>query len=167
MSKNSIKELRKTLGLSQKELGEKVGVDRSTVSAWERGVTIPKGKIAGNLQAVFEDCPPPPECTENNSIRKKNARYKQQEEAAKRMTESMKAIHRTFTEGNLYTISESQIQADGNILQQSILRYERKEGIHHVFREIRGKWIVTYTDAQLVGKFVKEVNINGNGNSLS
>ena len=31
-----------------------------------------------------------------------------------------------------------------------------------MFREIHGKWIVTYTDAQLVGKKIKEVDENGN-----
>lgn len=62
MSKNSIKELRKTLGLSQKELGEKVGVDRGTISLWERGVTFPTKRHAGNLDTIFADCPPLPTC---------------------------------------------------------------------------------------------------------
>ena len=39
-----------------------------------------------------------------------------------------------------------------------VFRYEGKQGIHHVFREIRGNWTRTYTDAQLIGKKVKEVD---------
>ena len=35
--------------------------------------------------------------------------------------------------------------------------YERKEGIHHMFREKTGGWSRTYTEAQLIGKKIKEV----------
>lgn len=161
MNRNDIKALRKTLGLSQQEFGRKVGVERSTVSSWERGLNTPKGFYANNLQAIFDDCPQNPDPEEENSIRKKNARYRQQEEAENLRAASIKAINKTFTVGKCYTVSESRLTADGNILQQPILCYERKEGIHHVFREIRGKWIVTYTDAQLIGKFIREVDIDG------
>ena len=37
--------------------------------------------------------------------------------------------------------------------------YLHKNGKHHVFREINGGWTRTYTDAQLVGKRILEVNI--------
>lgn len=36
------------------------------------------------------------------------------------------------------------------------LVYMGKEGIHHKFYEKVGKWIVTYTDSQLIGKIIKE-----------
>lgn len=38
-----------------------------------------------------------------------------------------------------------------------VFRYERKQGIHHMFREVRGEWSRTYTDAQLIGKKIQEV----------
>ena len=38
-----------------------------------------------------------------------------------------------------------------------IFEYLKDEGIHHCFREVRGGWSRTYTDAQLVGKNVKEI----------
>ena len=38
-----------------------------------------------------------------------------------------------------------------------VFRYEGKSGIHHKFREARGGWVRTYTDAQLIGKVIKEV----------
>ena len=37
-----------------------------------------------------------------------------------------------------------------------VFRYEGKTGIHHVFREARGGWQRTYTDAQLIGKKIEE-----------
>lgn len=36
------------------------------------------------------------------------------------------------------------------------LVYMGKEGIHHKFYEKVGKWIVTYTNSQLIGKIIKE-----------
>ena len=36
-------------------------------------------------------------------------------------------------------------------------RYVGKRGIHHMFREINGGWLRTYTDAQLIGKHIKEL----------
>ena len=158
---NDIKTLRQTLGLSQKELGKKLGVRRDTISLWERGITSPTKRHAGNLDAIFADCPPPSE-NDTTPCRKKRY-YNAEEEATKKLAENIKAISRTFTEGQCYTISETPSSANANTIQQSILQYERKEGIHHVFREIRGKWIVTYTDAQLIGKIIRQVEIHGNG----
>ena len=160
-NEKDIKALRKTLGLSQKELGKRVGVDRGTISLWERGVSFPTKRHAGNLDTIFSDCPPLPE--KDTEPRGKKRYYNAEEEAAKKLAENIKAISRTFTEGQCYIIGETQQSVDSNTIQQSILQYERKEGIHHVFREIRGKWIVTYTDAQLIGKFIREVDIHGNG----
>ena len=37
----NIKDRRIELGMSQRELAEKIGVDQTTVSYWERGVTAP------------------------------------------------------------------------------------------------------------------------------
>ena len=38
-----------------------------------------------------------------------------------------------------------------------VFKYEGKQGIHHVFREVRGNWTRTYTDAQLIGTRTEEV----------
>ena len=56
-----------------------------------------------------------------------------------------------FQEGHIYRIASSDKWES-----ECIFRYERQVGIHYVFREIRGGWTRTYTDAQLVGKTIKE-----------
>ena len=44
MNKNRIQEIREDLGLSRKEVGERIDVSESTVGAWERGDRMPKNK---------------------------------------------------------------------------------------------------------------------------
>lgn len=54
---NRIYELRKDKGLSQKELGEMVGVTNKSVSKWENGTTIPKTDTLVKLANIFEISP--------------------------------------------------------------------------------------------------------------
>ena len=55
--------LRKQQGLSQEQLGSKLGVTRQTVSKWELGITTPK-KTAGTLPgtARIKAWRHPPDC---------------------------------------------------------------------------------------------------------
>ncbi len=69
-----------------------------------------------------------------------------EESALKAERESLRA---KFTVGKSYKIDSS---------KGCVFRYEAKQGIHHVFREIRGNWTRTYTDAQLIGARTEEVN---------
>ena len=48
-----IMELRKSSGLSQEELAEKIGVARQTISKWELGETSPDLKQAKELSKIF------------------------------------------------------------------------------------------------------------------
>ncbi|MEI8616450.1 helix-turn-helix transcriptional regulator [Shewanella sp. PP-He15 brown] len=48
-----IKQLRKSKGLTQKELGRKVGVTSVTISKWELDIAIPKSKSAIELCKIF------------------------------------------------------------------------------------------------------------------
>ena len=50
-----IQALRKDAGLSQEELGEKLGVARQSVSKWESDTTIPELDKLGS-PADFPDC---------------------------------------------------------------------------------------------------------------
>ena len=69
-----------------------------------------------------------------------------EESALKAERESVRA---KFIVGKSYKIDS----ANG-----CVFKYEGKQGIHHVFREIRGNWTRTYTDAQLIGARTEEVN---------
>lgn len=68
----------------------------------------------------------------------------------------------SFIIGQMYTIKNIRfgehkyhdIQPHSGAL--CLFKYIGKNGIHHVFREIRGGWSRTYTDAQLIGKHIKE-----------
>lgn len=50
---NRIYELRKGKGLSQKELGDLLGVSNKSVSKWENGVTIPKTETLVKLAEIL------------------------------------------------------------------------------------------------------------------
>lgn len=45
MEKNRFEELRVRAGLTQRVAAEKIGVERSTVSKWETGQAMPRGKL--------------------------------------------------------------------------------------------------------------------------
>ncbi len=68
-----------------------------------------------------------------------------EESALKAERESVRA---KFIVGKSYKIDS----ANG-----CVFRYEGKQGIHHIFREVRGNWTRTYTDAQLIGAKTEEV----------
>lgn len=54
MVKNRIGELRREQGLNQKELGDKLGVGQTTVSAWETGKNEPDYKSIRAMAELFE-----------------------------------------------------------------------------------------------------------------
>ena len=150
----SIKELRTALGLSKTRLAESLGVGRDTIRHWEDGTYTPQKRFQKRLTDLFGEGNYP-------AIKPKSHPkefYDMEELASKTAAQSRAAIARTFTAGHCYNISDTKNASEYADLQRAILCYERKEGIHHVFREIRGKWIVTYTDAQLIGKHIKEVS---------
>ena len=51
--KEKIRALRETKGLSQAELAEALGLDQTTVSAWERGISEPTLFNLRRLAAVL------------------------------------------------------------------------------------------------------------------
>ena len=46
---------RRVLGLSQESLADRLGVDRGTLGAWERGVRVPQGKRLDLVEAFLDD----------------------------------------------------------------------------------------------------------------
>lgn len=134
--KDRLFELRKTLGLTQQEMADEIGVSSASVSSFEKGTRKGSNSPAQNRIMNFLN---------NETIR------------------------RHFTEGKCYKIYGSGCLGSYNGKKVSassgaawerdcIFQFLRTEGIHHVFREVRGGWTRTYTDAQLVGKNVQEVS---------
>ena len=54
---NRIKRLRKELGISQKELAERIGVSNSRVSNWEQGINRPDADILSKLCSALQTSP--------------------------------------------------------------------------------------------------------------
>ena len=69
-----------------------------------------------------------------------------EESAQKAKRESIRA---KFTVGKSYKIDSA---------KGCVFKYEGRQGIHHVFREVSGNWTRTYTDAQLIGATTEEVS---------
>lgn len=153
MSKNNrkLKYMRRSMGLSQAKLAETLGVDPSTISRWENGSLSPSGKNRKAILSLFDN----DTCTASNT--KSEEFYNLEEEKVKALAKNFTAISRSFDKGKCYSISEKHEGHGTCNPSEFIFRYERKDGIHHCFREIHGNWTRTYTDAQLVGKIVKEV----------
>lgn len=69
-----------------------------------------------------------------------------------------------FRKGHKYIVSKACEKKEhhnqggiNNMEKGFVFVYERKEGIHHMFRESTGGWLRTYTDTQLIGKKITEV----------
>ena len=66
-------EYRKLIGMSQQELAEKINTPQTTISAWERGVTMPNAnqlpEIASALEVSFSDlCGIPDERSKDRAL---------------------------------------------------------------------------------------------------
>jgi transcriptional regulator with XRE-family HTH domain len=51
---NTIKRSREAAALTQEELAQKLGVDRTTVTKWETGKAFPKAKMLPALSKVLK-----------------------------------------------------------------------------------------------------------------
>lgn len=155
---DKLKALRYTLGLTQAEMAEKIGVSEASVMHCENEyASLGKAKTPAQYQikAFLEVQDVSPAVIAESKL-------------VLGLAERQKAIQRHFTEGKCYRIYGSgQLGSyDGRKVSASsgaawerdcIFMFLRKEGIHHMFREVRGGWTRTYTDAQLVGKNIQEV----------
>lgn len=57
MNGNRIKQLRKNAGLTQAELGEKLGVVKQTVSSWENNISEPNGDTLIQMSKILDTSP--------------------------------------------------------------------------------------------------------------
>lgn len=54
MNFNDLKQLRKITGLTQSELGRRVGVGQSIVAQWEKGIKTPNAQKAAQLEKILD-----------------------------------------------------------------------------------------------------------------
>lgn len=55
---DAVKQLRTHLGLSQRQLAERLGIRQQTVSEWETGLYLPRGASVTLLRMVSEEAGP-------------------------------------------------------------------------------------------------------------
>ena len=148
-----LRALRFTLGLSLRNVADAVGFAAASVRDFETGRT----KHSPKLEAFLDSY---------------NVPYSTLLLAAQEIAKekNCKSIQHFFCEGHYYRISSKGPYSKSGITAPDILsgiatdtlyvfQYLRKDGKHHIFRELNGGWTRTYTDAQLVGKRIMEVNI--------
>ena len=56
MIAEKVKKLREQKGLSQAELARLLGITRSSVNAWEMGISVPSTQYIVDLAGVFDIC---------------------------------------------------------------------------------------------------------------
>lgn len=130
-------------GLTVKELAERTGLNASTIIAYEYGSRRPSIKRWQCLKEVLGidtwRTPEPESIPE--------------------------AITFAFEIGRMYTIKDIGWRSNEcDLISPSsgwncTFKYKGKDGIHHVFTETQGGWRRTYTDAQLIGKRIKEAGV--------
>ena len=157
MSSNAdkLKALRYTLGLTQSQLAEKIGVSETSLANCEKGYT-PLNEVKApaqlKIRAFLE-------------VQDISPAVIAESKKVLGLEDRQKAIHKHFIEGKCYRIYEGNYHDKKNTSRDTswgcvhdyIFMFMYKKGIHHIFREIRGGWTRTYTDAQLVGKKIQEV----------
>lgn len=159
---NGLHKSRMNRGITQRELSQLSGVSRRQISEYERGASLPSVKNYNKLAKVFKWVAISK--TSSRSIRKSNISNILDDLRKLEPVKLPEAVKFTFEEGHCYSIADRCItdreeNKNREAVADYVFRYERKQGIHHMFREVRGKWTRTYTDAQLIGKkIIEEVN---------
>ena len=142
-SGSKLKTLRLSLGLSQLEMGKKIGVSSTAVCKYEKGIlqTKPNSPTIGIIENFLAD------------FAKNGA----------------SVLSHSLDAGKCYVIfSDVQLgdsffhDRSGDLSERFyVFRYVGKQGIHHCFKETRSGWSRTYTDSQLIGKHIQRVSEYG------
>ena len=149
---DNLRQLRITLGLSQHDLAQRIGVSEGAVNHFEHNHYSKNGnsKARMKIQSFIDNF------NENHDTSTPTPRHDVHATSEKKTTF-------TFSKGKRYFIFDSgNAKGEADYIRPEtgkgcIFVYLRKEGKHHFFREERGKWIRTYTDIQLMGKNIQEV----------
>ena len=142
---------REQKGLTSKELAYQVNLSPTTISSYERGRTRPSAEYWEHICSVLDiDVMSLPQSNVSDTLQEVQEQFKYE------------PVTFTFTEGQCYSIRNKGVGGAHNVCawnveDLAVLRYVGKHGIHHCFKDIHGGWGRTYTDAQLIGKKIKEV----------
>ena len=146
----TMKQQRAARGWTQVELAELTGTSKGNIAAYEQGKMSPSIKTYNQLAKAFGWSELTIDDTDANQPRTVKHYDRVEHEEMPAPIEIPKPPVFFFEVGREYLIDKAAF----------VLRYERKDGIHHMFRSVRGGWTQTFTDAQLIGKTIKEA---GNG----
>lgn len=157
---SKILELRVKRNMSRYELGRLIGVSYNTVCNYECGAHYPTRSTYNRLALLFGwdviDGKKQYKPVQENKFRNGVDLYEQTKEDSK-------GLHYRFEIGKCYTVSNLKYKDKNDSCSKTtwdancVFRYEGKQGIHHCFREINGGWTRTYTDYQLIGKYVTQI----------
>lgn len=138
----------KSRGFSARDVSRLTGIIPSKIRSYASGLMLPTVRTYNRLAHIFGWLILPERAQSVQVMSKPK----------QKMTElnfSASSKKFMFTSGKKYVI-KYQI---GTMSEQAdyVFKYEGKQGIHHVFRKIHGNWIQTYTNAQLIGKRLYEM----------
>ena len=143
-----LRSMREAAGMTMRILSMYSRVSESAIRRYERGSHRPPRKLWEQLQTGLS----------GKRVRKERDTWR---DAASESPPPSPSF--SFEVGHRYSIRDHNAggkYVDGFNPQYGTLcvfMYEGKRGIHHCFREERGGWTRTYTDSQLVGKKIEEV----------
>ena len=166
-----IKNLRTRKGLSVPQLAEISGLSEKSIYYYETLDRIPSVNSYNSLAEALgwdEIKKPAPKISKHSkkkkSVEKKKKSYDAVPIPDEKPVPNCKPPAFDFVIGKCYKIftaspyANNERHSQGTVWDKSFtLRYEGKQGIHHVFREVIGGWITTRTDQQLIGKKIMEV----------
>ena len=133
MTQNSIQKLRNLLGLSENQVAYHTGTPIEEIQQIEKNP---------------------------DSISFQTERVKDYLEKEKKKYDDFLATRKAFTKhfevGKKYYIMGNENNKFEVDVSEYLFEFVKDEGIHHCFKSVQGGWTRTYTDAQLVGKQIKE-----------
>ena len=149
-----LQEYRNKRGWTIRELSQLSGVSDKQIRMYETGRELPTIRNYNKLTRVFN-------WKKITVITPRRVRKEPSIQMSEEFIESAAVTiplnpKYEFDVGKEYRILETEREVKAPI-KDCVFKYEGKEGLHHMFREVSGKWTRTYTDAQLVGKKIEEV----------
>ena len=138
---------RREKGLTQIRLAYLCGIREKAVYEYEAGRSNPRPDIWKRIKQVL------------SGEVKKFPRLEQQAFKARKAEAVYRKPEFKFEAGHRYTVHGKSVgrYSRSPDLELEVFEYVGKVGIHHCFKETHAGWTRTYTDAQLIGKKIEEV----------